>query len=564
MPSPAEIFVQTIAAGLTKNSITSCSRWAEQHRVMGGAFGGRYSTKFHPWVKEILNSRAPFTWSMKAAQTGLTEAAINRAFYALDVQQRDVLYVLPTASAATDFSKARFGTALELSPHIKGMFLDVNSAGIKRAKGSTLYIRGSRGRDSLVSVPVGVMLLDEVDRMDIDRIWLALERLSGQLEKTVWGLSTPTVPGRGIHSLYMDTTQEHFFFKCPGCGKATELVWPDCIEIRGENVGDKECHDSYLKCKECGVKLEHKDKPNFLANGYWLPTIEDPNWDNRGFYVNQLYSSTVTPGELVIAYFRGFGSELAEKEFHNSKLGLPFVGQNAKVLPSQIDDAVDRGNYTMHDLRRPRSPNDGLFVIGMDQGKKCTVTVSEMIRDGEIFGDDFASAHIEKVCWIARYGMEEVWDRMAELMAEWQVSYYVCDADPELTEARKFCRKFGGFAATSRYRKVRTAKEIKIEGEETGAPMLTVDRTNWIDTALGRFKTGRIILPRDVPDWYREQLRNLTRTYERVKVNEGDKEEGVLAMWVNTGPDHAAHSLVYADLALTQAPMYSASSGRII
>ena len=87
--------------------------------------------------------------------------------------------------------------------------------------------------------------------MDQKQIWLALERLSGQVHKHVWGISTPTIPNYGIHKLYKTSTQEHFVFQCPCCARWTEFVWPDCMEIIGEHVADVRCHESFLKCKEC-------------------------------------------------------------------------------------------------------------------------------------------------------------------------------------------------------------------------------------------------------------------------------------------------------------------------
>ena len=103
-----------------------------------------------------------------------------------------------------------------------------------------------------------------------------------------------------------------------------------------------------------------------------------------------------------------------------------------------------------------------------------------------------------------------MWPRFAELMAEWQVLYAVMDADPELNAARGFCRKFEGYAATCRYRFVKEAREIVVAGKDTGAPMLTVDRTYWLDAALGRFKTApdhpaagyfrRVPIAREEPD----------------------------------------------------------------
>ena len=87
---------QGITGGLESSSLLSCSRWAEHRRVMGAPFPGPYSFKYHPWCREIHNSKAAFTVAMKAAQLGITEAGINRAFYVLDQLKRDVLYVLPT------------------------------------------------------------------------------------------------------------------------------------------------------------------------------------------------------------------------------------------------------------------------------------------------------------------------------------------------------------------------------------------------------------------------------------------------------------------------------------
>ena len=317
---------------------------------------------------------------MKGAQLGVTEAAINRALFTLDRLKRDVLYVLPTTTAASDFSKARFGAALENSPYLKSIFTETNAVNIKRAGANTLYIRGSRGRGSLKSVPVSELILDELDEMEQQQIWLALERLSGQLQKHIWGISTPTIPDFGIHRLFLGSTQEHFFFKCPCCGRRTELVWPDCVEIIGEHSADPQCKKSFLKCKECGGKLRQRDKPRFLAEGTWEPTAPNGNPDIRGFQISQLYSFTITAGELVVAYFRGFGDEFAAKEFHNSKLGLPYIGAGAKVTEGQIEGAI-RG-YTM-DGPRPRGGSGRLITMGHDQGQPINyIVICEWLPTG--------------------------------------------------------------------------------------------------------------------------------------------------------------------------------------
>ena len=182
---------------------------------MGAPFPGPYTFKYHPWCREIHNSKSAFTVAMKAAQLGITEAGINRAFFTLDQLKRDVLYVFPTTLNASDFSKARFATALKLSPYLKQLFVDTNTVGLKSTGSNVLYIRGSRGDSNLKSIPVSELVLDEMDEMDTKAIWLALERLSGQIEKHVVAISTPTVPKYGVHKLFLTSTQEHFQFKCP-------------------------------------------------------------------------------------------------------------------------------------------------------------------------------------------------------------------------------------------------------------------------------------------------------------------------------------------------------------
>jgi phage terminase large subunit GpA-like protein len=300
---------------------------------------------------------------MKGAQLGVTEVAINRSLYTLDALQRDVMYILPTAGAAGDFSKTRFASALALSPYIDGMFTDTNSVGLKRAGANSLYIRGSRSRTGLKSAPVSELVLDEVDEMDIDAVLvLAKERLSGQIHKHTWGISTPTIPEFGVHKLFIGSTQEHFLFRCPGCGQLIELKWPDNIEIIGECATDPRCAESYLKCK-CGRKLPHEEKPLYLANGVWVPT--KTGCTTRGFHVNQLYSYTMSPGEIVAAYLKSIGDELATKEFFNSKLGLPWVGAGARITDEMLANAVR--DHSMNDLR-PSSGGLRLITLGVDQG----------------------------------------------------------------------------------------------------------------------------------------------------------------------------------------------------
>jgi phage terminase large subunit GpA-like protein len=534
----------SIADGLRDSTLTSCIRWARRRRMMPDLVTGEvhpYTDKYHPWVKEMHDSAAPYNWAMKGAQLGVTEVVINKSLYNIDKLRRDVLYVLPTAINASDFSKARFGSALALSPYLRSIFTDTNTVNLKQAGSCNLYIRGSRGDSNLKSIPANVLILDEVDEMDEKQLTLALERLSGKLDKQVWGISTPTLPNHGIHEQYAKSTQDHFVFPCPLCSRITWLKWPDCVEIVGEHITDPRCAESFLKCKECGGRLEHADKPNFLKNAYWEAFDKNANPDFRGFHISQLYSFTVTPGELVVAYFRGFGNELNAKEFHNSKLGLPFIGEGAKVTEEMVEKSIN--NHTKNDLRP--SAAGRIITMGVDRGKWNYVEVTEWFFDRWI--DDISSVATPKVLLEHKFHEEDFDKTLDDLMKEWQVLACVLDADPGPMEARRFARRFRGYVWLCRYRSGLTGKEIAITDEDTGSPMATVDRASWLSTALGRFKSNppRILLPQDVSQEYREHVQSPVSTYVR-----DDRGEPLLD-FVKTGPDHFAHSRVYSEIALT-------------
>jgi len=526
---------------LKDRNLTTCYRWAAHRRIMGGDFPGPYSDVYHPWVKEMHNSWAPFNWAMKGAQLGVTEVAINRALYTIDKLKRDVMYVLPTTKNASKFSKGRFGPALALSPYLKSIFTDINSVDLKQAGTNCLYISGSRGDSNLKSVPVSELILDEVDEMDQKAIWLALTRLDGHIEKHVWGISTPTVHNHGIHKLYKTSTQEHFVFPCPSCSRHIFLSWPDNIEIIGESVTDSRCAESFLKCHLCGARLEHKAKPEFLRNATWVSTNLNGNPDHRGFHISQLYSFTKTPGELVVCYFRGFGDELASKEFHNSQLGLPFVSDGAQVTDDMIDRSVR--SHTKNDPR-PVVGGERIITMGVDVGDWSHYEVCEWFFD-EYSLDLNASAQAKVLCE-GKFWREQFDSELNRLMREWQVLTCVIDADPWILEARRFARRFPGHVYLCRYRRGVTAKEIAISDDDDDAPVITVDRSNWLSAALGRFKTDppRILLPADVSLEYCEHMKSLVGTYER------DEFGNPIYVYKETGPDHFAHARCYAEMAL--------------
>ena len=98
-----------LATGLSRQSITTCSRWAEKVVRMGQPFPGPFSFKYHPWTREMHDSDAPVNVGQKSAQMGYTVTLLNRSLFTIDIKKNSVLYLLPTKTPdATDFSATRF------------------------------------------------------------------------------------------------------------------------------------------------------------------------------------------------------------------------------------------------------------------------------------------------------------------------------------------------------------------------------------------------------------------------------------------------------------------------
>lgn len=549
-------FAQQFSEKLTNRTLTSCSRWAEHRIHTPPPYAGPLSFSKFPWQRGILDADSSFVSIQKAAQLGLSVAGLIKTLFMVDQEHTDVLYVLPTQNLASDFAKARLDQIVAMSPHLRGMFIGTNNVGLKTTAGhSHIFIRGSIAESGLVSVPVGTAVIDEFDRCNPRSMALVLERMAAHIKKHLFDLSTPTLPNFGINKQYLLGTQERFRFKCPHCNHTIELLWPDerkgikgNIEICGTHSTDPDCHKSRLICNACNGYLPHEHKAKWLENAFWEATAKAH--DHRSFQINQMYGCAMTPGELVVAYFKGQSDDAAQVEFVNQKLGEPHLLEGARVTESIIEQCLRD-----HRLEDPR-PNDASrqIVMGVDVGTFLDIVVAEYLYDR----DPGYEPHLNSICkvlWSARLpGSDfEVLDR---LMHEWQVQYCCLDFQPETILAKAFARRFHGYASVVQYRKGTTGHEIKEALDDERVSILTIDRTAFFDMALGRLHKQRTLLPVNIGGVFKEHIQNLVRTYE---INDIGKPK---AVYVSLGADHQAHALTLTEVAHMRS--YSRQTGRAI
>jgi len=522
-------FAQGLTTAISKKSIDSCGDWAKQFRIMGNPIPGKWTFKYHPWLEEMHNSKAMHNVGQKSAQMGYTETLINWTFYNIDILKQSCLYVLPTDDNANDFSASRFDPALDASEHLEHIFSDTKNKGHKRAGLASLYLRGSRAKNKLISIPVARIAIDELDQMVQEHIELVWERMSGQFDKQSWSISTPTVEGYGINKAYKHTTMEHLFFKCPHCSKLIDLDFPKNLEVCGEHQDDLDYKKSRIFCDLCGMTLEQGDKLRFLKDHQWVPTNQSADKDNRGFYVNQLYSSTISPAELAYSYLKGLDDEDAEREFFNSKLGKPHVPSSYQINDEDITACCK--NYTMAE----HGDKDKFITMGIDVGKKLHYVICEWDLDAYLEIND-------NINRIITCGSVDHFEELNDLISTYNVDYSVIDANPERRASTKFCLQNAGKARMCFYGIAKMDKNITPSDTE---PIVSVNRASWIDLTIKKIKKQETLFPANITMEFKLHIK------ANVKIVKQDGHGNIVFIFDELGkPDHLHHALVYNEVAL--------------
>lgn len=524
-----QVFAEVFASGLKRKSVKTCSRWAQSYRIRKGQ---PFGFGLHPWSRAMHDSSAPFNVGMKAAQMAYTETMLNRSFFKMDIEQASVLYVFPNQTPdASNFSADRFDAALDESEHLRRMFSDVKNVGHKRAGAASLWIRGSRSRSGLKGIDPGFVVLDEVDEMDQEKIQLAFRRTDGQLVSQIWCISTPIIPETGVHQMFLQSTQESWYFTCPVCWKDITLTYPECFVLVGESLLDPRIKESHVCCPLCKKEIKHEDKiKSQVETGHWIPKVE--GLERRGFYINQLSSCVKTPDKFAATVIEAETNPSAEQELWNSLVGMPHVVAGAQIEDHHFDDCYVKRR--MDD----KPPQYKIKTMGVDVGKWLHYEITgwripkmgpdlNMMAEGEII----------------KVGKTERFEELAVLMREFQVFFAVIDKQPEERLVYEFCCRFWGRVKRCHYARGIGSKKMVVAGADD-EHLISVNRTFWLDTSLGRVRSKRLKLPIDLPGEYRTHLKNLVKKYEE------DASGDDVSKYIKRGPDHYAHARNYSEMAL--------------
>ena len=236
---PAALRERTAEAWRPRPSVP-IDEWCDEHRTLptrgvGANRGGRWSTDETPYMREIL--RATTTpgvrevWVQKSSQTGLTELLFNIALYFAAVLGRSLLFVYPTKEKGVKVNERRLVPAIRgCKPAARLLRMGGKKAATATAVklgGLLLWFAYTKSADSLKGDPVGVALLDEVDKFDYtgeDPLTNVESRQTTFDDAVTAGVSTPTDDRTGITEKYETADVRHTYqTPCSKCGAFFEL-----------------------------------------------------------------------------------------------------------------------------------------------------------------------------------------------------------------------------------------------------------------------------------------------------------------------------------------------------
>lgn len=506
--------------------------WTMKYRIMLSP-KTPFDLTSHAYLRGLYECDARQMVVKKAGQVGASEYLVSYALHAADARRMDILYVMPTDDDVSDFSRTRFGPALEASTYLAEIVVDgsadarrgADRVTLKRIHNSWLYFRGGRVKPDgnapqLKSLPADGIILDEYDEIDVRAPELARKRLGHSAHKEERDVSTPTYTGVGIDLEWRNTDQRLWHLRCDHCGTWQTLTIQQVV-IEQDELGrpvdwwGRAEGRAFVACRRCQREM------NRLAVGQWVPTF--PGRDVAGFHLSKLFSAQANLMSTIRALQTA--DESKRKEAFNQDLGEPYTPQGGGLTDQALDAC--RREYA------PGARANERTVMGVDVGR----VLHFVIR-----GPADATTGERP---LRRAGEAASFDEVGRLIRAFNVGVCVMDALPETHAARKF----QGEVNAGRRGTVWLAYYSSFEGtrhEDIGQwndkeGIVTLDRTRAMDEMMARFTDGKNALPatmRSNVDYY-EHLK------ASVRVTERKRDGNLAARYVESGPDHYAHAETY-------------------
>lgn len=494
------------------------------------------SLQDHLYLVQIYNDNSQIIVVKKSGQAGLSELFVSMALFACDERKLDVLYVMPTNEDVSDFSRMRFGPAIEASPYLShlieqaqrrmtGKYRGVDKVSLKRVGDNWLVFRGGvvsadgKARQ-LKSVPADIVFFDEVDEMNPQAISIALKRLGHSGIKEERYISTPSYPSVGIDTLWKISDKKEWFVPCPHCGRRQQLLYENLVIEVDDFDRPIAWHEKdgvpFIACVYCGKAMDR------LAAGEWI--AERPASAISGYHPTKLFSAQNTLKSIIDN--QDTLDESKKREAINQDLGQAYSPRGGNLSDDLLDEC--RRKYSFGVVKNKKT------FAGIDVGPNMKHVA---IRIGGSSGK----------YRLIYAGEISTFDEVVYVLKKFNVGTGVIDALPETTKARELqaqMRRGKIWLAYYNLSPIGTKYIDPIQWVKSDG-VVNLDRTRVMDGMYARFYTQENLLP--------ENARNIKNYYAQlaapVRITEKDSRGISVARYVETSPDHYAHAETYCYVA---------------
>ena len=350
--------------------------WAEANLHLSARITetpGPYTTRLHPYVREVLMAfndpkvkRISLCWGSQTSKT--TTFYIGLA-YVICQQPKPILWILPNEKNARQFSTERWMPFCEECEAIRAT-LPTTASGLDRDRFTilrqefdrcTMHLVGGGSPANVRSLPIGVLILDEIDCIDETIRRESMDRIKGRHDYLIAQSSTPVKEQGGIWQEYLEGDRRRYHVPCPHCGEMITLDWKDAdgnyavkfdesAKLEGEEGGwdfAKIMATANYHCQECGEAITDSHKTKMLRGGEWRASNPRAEPGARSYHLNSLYSPTLTFGRIMVEWLRSQETLGSLQNFVNGWLAEPWKDKALDADPKLIENL--QGEYERGD-----------------------------------------------------------------------------------------------------------------------------------------------------------------------------------------------------------------------
>lgn len=452
----------------------------------------------HRFMLQPYSDSSPDQVIMKSAQVGWSVAAILKSIHAANFLKLNIIYVLPTRNVVHDFVTPKVNPMIQRNEVIRQMVQGSDSTSLKKVGDRFIYFRGSFHEGEAISTTADLIVADEYDRSDQSVLQVYQSRLQASDYGWFWRFSNPSVPGFGVHELFQNSDQMHWFVTCK-CGHSRYMDMERDKYIKNHYIDEDK---KIFRCGACHSRIINEMR----QNGEWIAKF--PERKRRGYWLSQLMIPWVS-AEKILEQRESMPIDV----FHNFVLGMPyqaseFLINRDSILSSCIPGLAKKQN----------------IVIGCDSGK-----VKHWVM-GNTEG-------------VITYGKTHKWSDIEALIGMYNATC-VIDALPDFTIPEQLAKKYPGKVFVHYYSPDNSSNmniTRRKEGVDWG--VLLSDRTKLFDLLAADITSGKIRFFQ-TPQTLEELIYHVEQMY---RIVEPDTRGIDKAKWLTKDgkPDHFAHALAY-------------------